>query len=270
MKNQNIDFKLFLLLVMSVMLLLFVSLLFIFIFSQRKKLQYQKSLHDIQSKQQHQLVEAAVKSEETERHRIAEQLHDEVGALLSSSKLHFKTMKMDANDNNSISLFDKGNELLDESINKIRGISHDLHSHILEEFGLNDAIKHFAENIANSSLIRITTELDYSYNSTWPEKDVAIYRIVQELLNNIFKHSMAGRVHIISHYENYNLSIKLINDGKGLSQENFEQLRFKKNGLGLKNIQNRINLLKGTITFENVVSEYHTNIFIPSINEQSS
>jgi signal transduction histidine kinase len=270
MKTENIDFKLFLLYGMSAMLLLFVSLLFIFIFSQRKKLQYQKTLHDIQSKQQHQLVEAAVKSEETERHRIAEQLHDEVGALLSSSKLHFKTMKMDNKDGNSLSLFDKGNELLDESINKIRGISHDLHSHILEEFGLNDAIKHFAENITNSSLIRITTELDYSYVSNWPEKDVALYRIVQELLNNIFKHSMAGKIHISSTYKNYNLTIELINDGKGLSQENFEKFRYTKNGLGLKNIQNRINLLKGTITFENIANDYHTKIFIPSINEQAN
>ena len=72
----------------SVMLLLFTSFLVAVILNQRKKLKYQKDMEKLREQQQNQLIEAAVRSEELERHRIAETLHDEVGAILSSAKLH--------------------------------------------------------------------------------------------------------------------------------------------------------------------------------------
>lgn len=248
---------------MAAMILLFGSFLVAVLINQRKKLQHQKDLGRLHARQQNQLIEAAVKSEELERHRIAEALHDEVGAILSSSKLHFQGVKHVNMDQQDQQLFQRGEELLDEVIQKVRGISHNLHSNILKEFGLNEALRHFTSKISTSPLILIETDLDNSYDSQGRDKDISIYRLLQELINNIIKHTRASRIELSSQYNAGNLVIQLVHDGVGLTQEQFESLRYGREGMGLKNIQNRIILLKSKITFGRNNEDYFTIINIP-------
>jgi signal transduction histidine kinase len=220
-------------------------------------------MQSLRETQQNQLIEAAVRSEEIERHRIAEQLHDEVGAILSSSKLHIQGIKAENLDERDKQLHAKGKELLDEGIQKVRGISHNLHSNILKEFGLNEAIQHFVNKLTNGTLINSTIELDESYTTQNPENDMSIYRMVQELVNNILKHANAKEINITSSYVNNLLDITVSHDGSGLSQQQFEELRYKKEGLGLKNIQNRVILLKGKIEFSKTPDGNSILIHIP-------
>jgi signal transduction histidine kinase len=247
----------------AIMLLFLISFLVAFIFSQRKKYQYQTDINHLREHQQNQLIEAAIRSEEIERHRIAEALHDEVGAILSSTKLHFQGMKAINMDERDAQLYEKGKELLDEGIKKVRGISHNLHSNILKEFGLNEAIRHFVTTITHNTLVKTTVELDNEYATKNPENDISIYRLVQELVNNILKHSNATELHVSSLSTTENLQITIFHNGRGLTQDRFEELRYEKEGLGLKNIQNRIILLKGNITFSQVENGYLTQINLP-------
>ena len=247
----------------AVMLILFGSFIFAINFSHQKKIKYQQGLQKLREQQQNQLIEAAVRSEEQERHRIAETLHDEVGAILSSSKLHLLAIKGEHLDEKEKKLHEKGNELLDEAIKKVRGISHNLHSSILKEFGLNEAIIHFVNKITQGTLIKATTSLDDQYTTQNPENDISIYRMVQELINNIIKHANASQLVVSSQYENNKLNITLFHNGSGLSQQQFEELRYKKEGLGLKNIQNRIILLQGSIYFETSAEGSNIKIQVP-------
>jgi two-component system NarL family sensor kinase len=246
-----------------IMLVLVVSFLVITVINMKRKSQLSDEMQSLKVEQQNQLIEAAVRSEETERHRIAEALHDEVGAILSSTKLHLQGIKTGSMDERDKQLYDKGKELLDEGIQKVRGISHNLHSNILKEFGLNEAIQHFVSKITHDTLIKSSTELDAGYTTQSPENDISIYRLVQELVNNILKHSGATEIKIHSVYESNNLQIVIRHNGKGLTQEHFEQLRYHKDGLGLKNIQNRIILLKGRISFSSEGEYYQTKIDVP-------
>ena len=247
----------------GVMLLMVVSVLLAVIFSQRKKNQHRLDMEKLREQQQNQLIEAAVRSEETERHRIAETLHDEVGAILSSAKLHLLGIKKDSLDEKDKRLYEKGGELLNDVIQKVRGISHNLHSNILKEFGLNEAIRHFVRKIAESTVLNATTELDDNYKTVNPDDDISMYRMVQELINNILKYAKATEFRISSTLRGNELDLLLFHNGDGLTQEQFEELRYQKEGLGLKNIQNRIILLKGTIHFDNRGQGYHINIHIP-------
>ncbi len=247
----------------AVMLLLFASFLLAFIFSQRRKYHYQQSVQRLREAQQNQLIEAAVRSEEIERHRIAETLHDEVGAILSSSKLHLQGIKGNSLNNQDVQLYKKGKELLDAAIQKVRGISHNLHSSILQEFGLNEAIRHFIKQLTKGGMIKATNSLDDEYKTQNPENDISIYRMVQELLNNILKHAHASEIDINSTYTNNVLQLTITHNGSGLTQEQFEELRYKKEGLGLKNIQNRIILLKGSIEFFSVGHSNKIQIIVP-------
>jgi two-component system, NarL family, sensor kinase len=261
--NQSVDIRFIVIIAIALMLLLFASFLVTLIFSQRKKIKYQRSMEKLREQQQNQLIEAAVRSEETERHRIAETLHDEVGAILSSAKLHLlgiKTVNLDERDK---SLHDKGSELLNAVIQKVRGISHNLHSNILKEFGLNEAIRHFIKKITQGTIINATTALDDGYKTENPDNDISIYRMVQELVNNILKYADATELIISSAYKNNELDLVLFHNGNGLTQPQFEELRYRKEGLGLKNIQNRVILLKGSIHFTNGTEGYRVNIHIP-------
>jgi len=216
--------------------------------------------------QQNQLIEAAVRSEEIERHRIAEALHDEVGAILSSSKLHLQGIQKNSLDEHDKQLYEKGQDLLDQGIQKVRGISHNLHSNILKEFGLNEAISHFITTVCKGTLLKTSTTLDGNYNTQNPENDISLYRIVQELVNNIMKYSHANEIMINSTFNQGQLVLSIHHDGVGLTQEEFEKFRYNKEGLGLKNIQNRIILLKGSIEFNTEMNNSNINIYVPAKN----
>jgi two-component system NarL family sensor kinase len=257
------DLQISLFICIAVMLVLFGSFLLVFTISQGKKLKHQQDLQRLQETQQNQLIEAAVRSEEIERHRIAETLHDEVGAILSSSKLHLQAIKTESLDKHDQQLHEKGKELLNEGIQKVRGISHNLHSNILKEFGLNEAIRHFVNMLSKESVLKTSTELDDTYTTKNPENDISIYRMVQELVNNIMKHANAKGLRITSSFNDDGLTINMFYDGIGLSQQQFEEFRYKKEGLGLKNIQNRIILLKGSVEFFAAPQDNHIRIFIP-------
>jgi len=160
-------------------------------------------------------------------------------------------------------LHEKGRELLNDVIQKVRGISHNLHSNILKEFGLNEAIRHFIRKVTQETIISSSTNLDDNYKTQNADDDISIYRMVQELVNNILKYAIATELIISSVYKNNELDIVIFHNGDGLSQEQFEELRYQKEGLGLKNIQNRIILLKGTIHFTSGSEGYRINIHVP-------
>lgn len=247
----------------AVMLIMVVSILLAVIFNQRKKTQHRIALEKLREQQQNQLIEAAVRSEELERHRIAETLHDEVGAILSSAKLHLLGIKSELLDEKDQKLHEKGRELLNEVIQKVRGISHNLHSNILKEFGLNEAIRHFIKKITQGTIIHASTALDDNYKTQNADDDISMYRIVQELVNNILKYANATEFLISSVLHEKELDLVIFHNGDGLTQEQFEELRYQKEGLGLKNIQNRIILLKGTIHFTHGDEGYRINIHVP-------
>jgi two-component system NarL family sensor kinase len=257
------NIKLLVVVGIAAMLLMFVSFLLIFIFTQRRKYQYQKNIQEIRQLQQNLLIEAAVRSEESERHRIAEELHDEVGALLSSSKLHFQNIRLNQNDPHNESLYGKGNELLDDAINKVRGISHNLHSSILQEFGLLEAIGHFIRKITHEHLVEATISLDCLYTAVVKENDISIYRMVQELVNNILKHAHPQKIHIGCSIRDNRLRLTIFHNGQGLTQDQFEELKFRPDSIGLKIIQNRLILLKGNVLFLSGPDGYTIGLELP-------
>jgi two-component system, NarL family, sensor kinase len=244
-------------------LLLAISFLVITFLTQRKKWQLFNEMGKLKEQQQNQLIEAAVRSEETERHRIAETLHDEIGAILSSVRLHFSNINAGQLDERGKSLLEKSKMLLDDGIQKVRTISHNLHSTLLKEFGLNEAIRNFLGKTVQGTLVKVETDLDSNYHIETAETDLGVYRIVQELTNNILKHAHADFIHLSSQLKDGLVELVIQFNGSGLSQEEFEEWRFRPEGLGLKNIQNRIILLKGMIQFEKNKKDNRIILTIP-------
>lgn len=263
---MNKDITLLITIGIASMLLLAAGFLLIMVVNQRKKWQLQRQMSKLKEFQQNQLIEAAVRSEEGERHRIAEMLHDEVGALLSSSRIFLVEMNTKNLSESDRQDHGKVKEMIDESIQQVRSISHNLHSTILKEFGLNEAIRHFMKKVTGGTTLNSVVELDEEYQISNAETDLAVYRIIQELVNNLIKHAHPRLINIRSSLTENQLQIQIQHNGEGLTQAQFEEFRFNPAGLGLKNIQNRIILLKGNILFSRLGNgEYVIQLSIPII-----
>lgn len=257
------NIKLLVLVGVSVMLLLFISFLLFFISVQRRKYRYHKHLQQLKEEQQELLIEAGVRSEETERLRIAEALHDEMGALLFSAKLHFQNIRLNEQHEDNSPLYKKGQEMLDTAIKKIRGISHNLHSSILQEFGLMEAISHFVQKTVDEHLIDASVALDCAYASAPKENAVSVYRTIQELINNVLRHAHPRKLRVSCASNGTGMVLTIYHDGEGLTQQRFEELRYKKESMGFKIIQNRLILLKGSLQFSERPDGYYIDLFLP-------
>ena len=228
------------------MLLLAFSIVFFVVNYQRRVIRHQEEIKNINDKNQLELIQASIQSQEEERTRIATELHDDVGATLSSVRLFLhSSMRKDADE----SVILQSKQLLDESISSIRNISHKLQPTILSKLGLQASLESFAAIINRSS----TLSLNYTTLHPLPQLpdtvELSVYRMLQELTSNIIKHSSASFIDIESSIAGNYLKIKMQHDGKGLTNELYQELIYKKGAIGLKNIVNRLKSINATIDF---------------------
>ncbi len=195
---------------------------YIYFTQRRKKIEQQK------------FTQSLIKAQEKERKRVSKELHDGVGQNLLLIK-------------NSLQLNpDKTLKLIDKTIEEIRYISRNLHPVQLEKFGLTKALKNIVEDINELTEIFVTEEIENIDNFFPKEKEIYLYRIVQECFNNIIKHSGATAAKITAKKEKNKVTVTIQDNGKGF---NFETNQNKKS-FGLKSLQERALFLKGKINFE--------------------
>lgn len=238
-------------------LILFVFLFIIFVvYYQRKqflleiKQREEKQLIELEF--QRKLLENSMEVQEMERRRLAKDLHDEVGALLSVLKMgNNQLVKKDIADETISKLIVNNKELIDETISLVRSISKDLVPQTLENFGLIHAIDEFFSKIEKSSDI----DFRFQYNNInvqdrFSKKvELSIFRIIQELSNNALKHSNAKQIELVLNYESNNLFLIFSDNGVGFSRD--EVMINPKNGLGLRNLESRLSVIDGSLKMLN-------------------
>src|ERR1051326_8223352 len=135
-----------------VMLLLVFVIIFFVIIHQRKVIKYQLELKQINEEQQKKLIQAAVQSEEAERKRISAELHDDVGALLSTVKLYLNQIQPgDLKDENKVGALRDSKELLNDTVQTVRNLSSNLQPATIKDFGLLSTLQNFCDKLNNSS-----------------------------------------------------------------------------------------------------------------------
>lgn len=219
---------------------------------QQNELEYQKNL-TLLKEQELTTINAMVHGQEKERKRIAEDLHDNLGSVLATLKLHFDNLKINREkkkiDQNK--LFDKTENLIDEAYLKVRRIAHAKNAGVIANQGLLIAIKMMAEKISSADKIQIEV-IDFGLNKRLENNlEISIFRIVQELITNIIKHAEAQNSTInISQFENI-LNIIIEDDGKGFDVNKVDL----KDGMGIKSIRTRIQHLKGTFEVDSSINK---------------
>lgn len=186
-------------------------------------------------------IKAEIATLESERKRIANDLHDEVGPLLSAIKLQIN--HLDGGDNSQLELVEKSNRYIDEVIKKMRDISNDLLPSILVRRGLAIAVEDFLNKLKLSTPIQM--ESAFFLEKRLPlEMEINLYRIIQEITHNAIKHSQATRLRIEVRKSDNLLTLSTADNGIGISRE---IAKSNHSGHGLLNLQSRADVLGGIL-----------------------
>lgn len=224
--------------------LLIISSLYYRTYQQKQKL-HQQRISELEMEKQLSSTEAVLKGEEQERIRLAKDLHDGLGGMLSGVKFSMNSMKGNlVMTPDNAQTFERSMDMLDSSIREMRRVAHNMMPEALIRFGLNTALNDFCNDINQSGALKVNYQSlgmeDISIN---PTVAITLYRIVQELLNNVMKHAHASSAIVQVTNSNAMLSVTVEDDGKG-----FDTGILKTNmGIGWANIQNRVEFLKGKL-----------------------
>jgi len=215
------------------------------------------------------IVNAIISTEETERNKFSRELHDGLGPMLSSIKLYFQWLSESTDLDKRINITNTGLQNIDDAIQTMREISNRLSPIILYNSGLVPALKYLIKRINETQKLFINFNFDKErrYN---PQIEITIYRIVTELLNNTFKHSVANEVEmILSVNDNTNkIKLRYTDNGKGF---NINQVLENKKGMGIYNMIHRIETLNGIINFDTEEGKpLIVTIEIPFMNESQT
>jgi two-component system, NarL family, sensor kinase len=228
----------------SVATLLIISLLSYRNYRQKQKLQQQR-INELETEKQLAATEAVLKGEEQERTRLAKDLHDGLGGMLSGIKYSLNTMKGNIiMTPENVQAFERSMDMLDSSIKEMRRVAHNMMPEALVKFGLDTALKDFCNDINQSGALKIIYQSIGLENAVIDQTTaITIYRIVQELLNNTMKHAAAKNAIVQVSKTDDVLAIEVEDDGKGFDTSILKQSR----GIGWTNIQHRIDFLKGKL-----------------------
>ena len=208
------------------MLVLTIGLVVFIIMHQRRVQRFQQKLQQMEIEQQKMMLNASIKMQEEERQRLAADLHDDAGPLLATARLYLNENLVNQDKVNQLQSIFQARQIIDDTIQLIRNISHDLMPPTLKNFGLESAINDLFQKISGSGTVNASQRFHDYKERLKPEKELLVFRIVQS---------------------------------------DFEKLNKSNIGLGLKNIGSRIRLLQGEIVFEKDISQtyYKVTIEVP-------
>ncbi len=210
---------------------------------QQNRIDLQK-INELEKDKQLVAVDSIIKGQEEERSRLAKDLHDGLGGLLSGVKFSLSNMK----DNliitpDNMSVFERSLDLIDTSIKELRRVAQNMMPEMLAKFGLDEALKEYCNTINSSKLVAIKYQSLGMQTRLEKSIEVIIYRIIQELLNNTMKHAEATEVFVQVIKEGNRLNVVVEDNGKG-----FDTNLIKNNiGAGLSNVRSRVDYLKGQL-----------------------
>lgn len=213
----------------------------------------QQKIDDLLQRQEIENVNSLLKGQNEERRRIAQELHDNLGSLLFIVKLHYGQVEKSlaelkkTNDQS----YGQVNKLLDEAVEEVRRISHDLYEGSLAKFGYRTAMLQLTEAIRTANALQIKFEQSVEIPDKYRDVEMELYRISQELLSNTLKHAAVSLIEIDLSGNDSELIFKYSDNGKGFLHSETEA----KGGIGLRNIRSRAERIKGKYTFESRAGE---------------
>lgn len=238
--------------------ILLVLLLIILMISHRQKLKAReeiarkneeinrRKLAELEKNQKLYALDAMISGQEVERKRIARDLHDGLGVLLSTVQNHFNSIQAEIEKIQKLDVYSKANELLDEACTEVRKIAHNMMPGTLLKLGLAPAVKDMCDNLSSASGIQIEFHAFGMDERMSEAVEITIYRLAQEALNNIIKHAKATEALVQLSHDSDQITLTVEDNGTGFHVAEAK----KKGGMGLRNLESRVKYLNGVLTIE--------------------
>jgi two-component system, NarL family, sensor kinase len=194
-----------------------------------------------------------LKGQEKERSRLAKDLHDGIGSILTSVKYSLASAKRDFAPENeeSLKVLENSIEVIDLSINELRRVAYNMMPEALIKFGLDEGLKDFCQFIKSANGLHIHYQSFGLHDRLDNDIEIVLYRIVQELLTNVVKHSSATETYVQLVRDGSRLSISVEDNGKGFSVDKLS----KKKSTGWLSLQSRVNYLKGKLEINSILEK---------------
>jgi len=216
--------------------------------AEQEALLKQERVDNLLKEQELVSIDAMIAGQEKERQRVANELHDDLGSLMATIKLHFDNSKVSKKD----PALQNAQKLLEEAYQKVRSMAHSKNSGVMSDQGLLPAIKKMAQVITQTNALQVTVE-DYGMGERLENSlELNLFRMVQELVANAIKHAEASKVNIQLTQHDDNLNIIVEDNGKGFNRSKIET---DKTGMGLTTIEKRVEHLEGNFTVDSVLGK---------------
>lgn len=227
---------------------------------QRRMMQQVEEIKRKEISHQETLLKATINSQEKERKRIASDLHDSLGAHLSTIRLNVLVYGQEHPTTKEFA--ESTAEMLSESIQVVREISHDLLPGSLKTYGLMSALRELLNRVESSTAISVSFGFEGEEKRFQNEQELALYRITQELINNTLRHAKASEIEMRVNWLEDGLELKYSDNGVGFISD------VQYNGLGMYTIQSRVESFRGNVEFTSKPNHGMSCIFkTPIINE---
>lgn len=211
---------------------------------------------EMQYQHQRQLLKLSIDVQEKERQRIAKDLHDELGAVLSIARMHLVHMEGQHPGEVTLEGLQQARTLTENALGTMRRISHELMPLQLQKYGLIKTLEALTSQVNGTNKIHIELVCP-DYEPDWSKAtELGLYRVLMEMINNTLKHSTADRVQIVLNQSLEHIVVTYIDNGTGLGENHNK-------GLGLQNIDARVNALGGTFEIIKGTIGFHARIIIP-------
>ncbi len=226
-----------------------VLLMMLFLLYNGYRLQQKNKYQQEHSRQQNELFNAIVTTQDQERKRIAQDIHDSLGSVLSAAKLKLSSLEESTHlfSLDQLEKYKTSLALLDEASSELRNISHNIMPATLSKLGIVAALQSLIDKLSTHAGLQISFTA-HSFDTRIEETtEISIYRIILELINNIVKHALADKVSIqMIKYPGY-INLVIEDNGRGF---NYDKALAEKKGIGLGNILSRVEYLNGTLEID--------------------
>lgn len=236
----------FLMFFMSMVLLLF------FYYSKKKIVQKELEKKDMELAYQKDLILATIEVQETERKRIAQDLHDDISSKLNivSLNTHMLTTP-DLTDKEIADITVSIINLTTKTLESSRRIAHDLLPPVLDKFGLHAGVEELCFEFNSSKSVAVCYENNVTFTDKETNRHLHVFRILQELMNNSLRHGKATEISLSFNEKDDKVVCEYRDNGKGFNAKDLKHSR----GLGMKNIESRVIFLKGDIEIDSAVGK---------------
>lgn len=229
---------------MAFLLMSFIVILF-FYFSRKKIIQKEIEKKNLEINHQKELLRSVILTQEAERKRIAQDLHDDISSKLNVVSLNTHLLKTpNLSEEELLGITNNITELTQKALENSRRIAHDLLPPVLEKFGLHAGVEELVVEFNSSKVVQVKYTNELNFNIDDIDKHLHIFRILQELLNNSVRHGNANEISIAFKLINNQNTCIYSDNGIGFDSNSDSAQK----GLGMKNIESRINFLNGTFS----------------------